>query len=47
MGKTEDKLKELGDSLPPVGPPGKLERGVVYKDLYYSSGVGLRSPNSN
>ena len=43
MGKTEDRLKELGYSLPPVGPPGKLELGVVYKDLYYSSGVGSGS----
>ena len=43
MGKTEDKLKELGYSLPPAWPPGKLELGVVYKDLYYSSGAGSGS----
>lgn len=43
MGKTEDKLKELGYSLPPAWPPGKLELGVVYKDLYYSSGAGSDS----
>ena len=43
MGKTEDKLKELGYSLPPAWSPGKLELGVVYKDLYYSSGVGSAS----
>lgn len=43
MGKTEDKLKELGYSLPPAWSPGKLEIGVVYKDLYYSSGVGSGS----
>jgi enamine deaminase RidA (YjgF/YER057c/UK114 family) len=45
MGKTEDKLKELGYSLPPAWSPGKLELGVVYKDLYYSSGVGSGSYN--
>jgi len=43
MGKIEGKLKELGYSLPPAWLPGKLELGVVYKDLYYSSGVGSGS----
>lgn len=43
MRKTEDKLRELGYSLPPAWSPGKLELGVVYKDVYYSSGVGSGS----
>ncbi len=43
MGKTEEKLKELGYSLPPAWPPGKLELGVVYKGLYYSSGASTDS----
>jgi len=43
MGKVEEKLKELGCSLPQPWPPGKLELGVVYNDLYYSSGSGSDS----
>ncbi len=43
MGKVEEKLKELGYSLPHAWPPGKLELGVVYNDLYYSSGSGSDS----
>ena len=43
MGKVEEKLKELGYSLPQPWPPGKLELGVIYNDLYYSSGSGSDS----
>lgn len=43
MGKVEEKLKELGYSLPQAWPSGKLELGVVYNDLYYSSGSGSDS----
>ena len=43
MGKIEKKLEELGYSLPPAWPPAKLELGVLYGDLYYSSGAGSDS----
>lgn len=43
MARIEEKLKKLGYSLPPAWPPGKLELGVVYNDLYYSSGAGSDS----
>ena len=43
MGKIDKKLEELGYSLPSAWPPAKLELGVVYNDLYYSSGSGSDS----
>lgn len=40
MGKIEDKLKELGHSLPLVGPSTTLEPGVQVGSLVFTSGVG-------
>lgn len=40
MGKTEEKLKEMGYTLPPVWPPGKLELGVRVENLVFMSGSG-------
>lgn len=40
MTKAEEKLKELGYSLPAVWPPGKLELGVQVGNLVFTSGAG-------
>lgn len=40
MAKAEEKLKELGYSLPAVWPPGKLELGVQVGNLVFTSGAG-------
>jgi len=40
MTKVEEKLKELGYSLPAVWPPGKLELGVQVGNLVFTSGAG-------
>jgi len=43
MGKIEKRLRNLGYSLPSVVPEGKLKKGVLVGDLYFSSGTGSPS----
>ncbi len=43
MGRIEKRLRDLGYSLPPVVPEGKLKKGVLVGDLYFSSGIGSPS----
>jgi len=40
VGKVEEKLNELGHSLPPVWPSAILELGVRVGNLVFTSGVG-------
>lgn len=40
MGRVEEKLKQMGYTLPPAWPPGKLELGVRVGNLVFMSGAG-------